>query len=272
MSQHEEYFVLGTSLYTRYNLAQILYAQSLRDGEEQPSCLDKACYQLQGGVTALHDFATNLEKLSVLLALYEKSDKRCLAQILLEDAQGLTPLDLALRNDRAKCIELMLQKLTMLPDLKLSKQFYTKFAMFFMRDSKAFYKYLDTCFFQTTQMLNNTKMLLKSSEDPLIIAHNSCILDLQFRDEHTNPPKQIVNDYKKQISRINTMYQDFYSSAHITGLKNYNDQHLEETEKERIVEIKVVEFDWVLSGPHADHFMKSVSECESTDIFSLLTV
>ena len=60
-----------------------------------------------------------------------------------------------------------------------------------MRDMKSFYKYLDTCFFQTTQMRNNSRLLLKSSDDPLILAHNCSIIDKRFRDEHTNPPRHM---------------------------------------------------------------------------------
>ena len=70
--------------------------------------MDKACYQLQGGITALHDFAMNLEQLTDLLTLYEEKDKRCLAYILMPDDNGETPLDIALHHDRVKNIEVML--------------------------------------------------------------------------------------------------------------------------------------------------------------------
>ena len=95
-------------MFTRYTIAQILYAQGLRAFEERPNYMEKACYQLHGGVTAIHDFAMNLEQLTDLLTLYEEKDKRCLAFILLPDDNGQTPLDIALQNDRVKNIEVML--------------------------------------------------------------------------------------------------------------------------------------------------------------------
>ena len=46
----------------------------------------------------------------------------------------------------------------------------------------------------------------------------------------------------------------------------------EDTEKERIVEIKTIEFDWVFSTDYAGHFMKSIAECSNMELFQLLIV
>ena len=67
MNSTEEYFVVGQTLHLRYNLAQILYAQGLRNKEERLCRMEKICYQLHGGTTALHDFALNLPTLTKIL-------------------------------------------------------------------------------------------------------------------------------------------------------------------------------------------------------------
>ena len=69
--------------------------------------------------------------------------------MLLPNELGKTPLDLAIEHDLVKNIEVMLLKLSLLPNFRLSKLLYDKFPIFFKKDMRAFYKYLDTCFFKT---------------------------------------------------------------------------------------------------------------------------
>ena len=74
MNSTEEFFVLGSRVHVRYNLAQIIYAHGLRRGEERIALMEKAYYQLSGGRTTLHDFALNLPLLQQVLNLYEQLD------------------------------------------------------------------------------------------------------------------------------------------------------------------------------------------------------
>ena len=44
MNSSEEFFVLGSRVHMRYNLAQIIYAHGLKQGEEEVNEIDKCCY------------------------------------------------------------------------------------------------------------------------------------------------------------------------------------------------------------------------------------
>ena len=70
MNCSEEFIVIGSRFYLRYNLAHTMYAHDLRRGKEGVHLMHKACYQLTGGRSTLHDFALNLETLKKLLELY----------------------------------------------------------------------------------------------------------------------------------------------------------------------------------------------------------
>ena len=112
-------------------------------------------------------------------------------------------------------------------------------------------------------MRYNSKLLLKSHDDPLIIAHNCSIIDKRFRDEHTNSPKQQENKTQfvghtvTESPSTPSRRSNFYSSGTKWGRKSSQVEiskllHHEAGEKERIVEIKTIEFDWVFTTEYAD--------------------
>ena len=283
MNGSEEYFVVGQTLHLRYNLAQILYAHGLRNKEERLVRMEKICYQLNGGTTALHDFALNLPTLTKILQQYEEQDKRCLCHVLLPNELGKTPLDLAIEHDLVKNIEVMLLKLSLLPNFRLSKLLYKKFPIFFKKDMRAFYKYLDTCFFKTVQMKSNNKLHLNSSDDPYIIAHNSSLIDREFRLKYTQntPPKHGPNALTTSQhggailvldEQSTTRLNDPFSMSMFQPVPVEEEVPLQEREKERLVEIKSIEFDWVFATQYADQFMTSIAESQNMELFQLLII
>ena len=89
----------------------------------------------------------NKRALSRVLELFEAKDKRCISHLLLQDNQGRTPIDIVIENDLVKSMEIMLLKLSSMPNFRVSKLLFDKFPFFFRKDNRAFYRYLDTCFF-----------------------------------------------------------------------------------------------------------------------------
>ena len=91
--------------------------------------------------------------------------------------EGSTAMDIAIQRDMVKNVELMVQKLALLPNFRLSNSLYTHFPTFFCKDLRTFFQYLDTYFFRTIQMQQNNKLLLNSEEDLYIFAHNSSLIN-----------------------------------------------------------------------------------------------
>jgi len=83
------------------------------------------------------------EKLKQVLELFE-SQPLFYSMLLLEDNDGITPLDYAIDNNSSKIIELILTYLLKLERFTLSKVFYKKFPILFKMNLKAFDKYLNS--------------------------------------------------------------------------------------------------------------------------------
>ena len=206
--------------------------------------------------SALYDYLDDFDNLSKVLALFEH-DTIYYSMIVLENKDNKTPLDIAIENNSAKVIELMLNMLIKIEHFSYSSLLYKKFGVMFRMNLKAFEKYLNTCYFVTYQMKWITKISLKADET-IREAHPSCILDKEF--------------YKKY--NIGGVNQDKHYKANEVVPAQVVDQPPGQKPKDQDKETKLkrvsvrgIEFDWIFCTPEGASFLKDLSETENVNIF-----
>jgi hypothetical protein len=130
----------------------------------------------------IHYFALDSDILPLILDYMEENRPGYLMGILMPNNQGRSALDITIENESPKNTELLLLKLLNFPDQKLSHLFYDKFAVLFKMNIKAFNLYLNTCFFQTSQMKFIKQLQFSSKLDPLMLPYHTAIIDQTFVD------------------------------------------------------------------------------------------
>lgn len=79
----------------------------------------------------------------------------------------------------------MLRFLSHVKNGDYSRQLYEKFPDILKLGLKSFHRYLETCMFHTSQMLNAKYFSMKSKEDVVLVVTSSCIIDRKFMEKHT---------------------------------------------------------------------------------------
>jgi hypothetical protein len=85
----------------------------------------------------------------MLLEMFEDENPSRFVDILIRNFEEKSALDIAIEAEAAKNVDLMLNKLCMLPNISFSRQIYKKFPALFDMGLKSFEAYLETCLFQT---------------------------------------------------------------------------------------------------------------------------
>ena len=232
----------------------------------------KIVYYLNKNSVAF-DYLDDHEKLNKILDVF-KNQPIYYSMLILENHQGKTALDIAIENNSAKIIEIILNSLLCLDHFSLSKMIYRKFSVLFQMNLKAFEKYLNTCFFETQQMASITKAKLGKDEDTIRENYTCCILDKEFYIKYEIG--KIGSDEANKLERVKS--NAIAPLDRSQTLNNSTDQLLDksadytgafEEDKSRLkrVQIKGVEFDWIFNTPEGHEFLKNLSETTNIEIF-----
>lgn len=129
--------------------------------------------------SVVFDYVDDYDNLQKVLDIFEDSPLYYI-MLVLENNEGKSPLQLAIENNSARIIELMLNKLLKLGHFSLSSKIFTNFSTLFKLNLRSFERYLNSCYFVTEQMKSINKLDLQENEET-IRSHFTCsILDIEF--------------------------------------------------------------------------------------------
>jgi hypothetical protein len=224
--------------------------------------------------SVVFDYIDDYESLKKILDIFEDTPLYYV-MLVLEDNSGKSPLQLAIENNSARIIELMLNCLLKLGHFSLSRKIYTDFPTLFKMNLRSFEKYLNSCYFVTEQMKSINKLDLPEAQDT-IREHFTCsILDVEFYKKYGVPDKD-GNAFGKEnaeVKKNQVAPSERPGSKAVDKPGNENDQG-EESDGEignvfeedehllKRVSIKGIEFDWIFSGDKALELLKNLSESE----------
>ena len=222
------------------------------------------------------DYIDDYDKLKAVLDIFETTPLYYI-MLVLENSQGKSPLQLAIDNNSARIIEMMLNCLLKLGHFSLSRKIFTNFSTLFKMNLRSFEKYLNTCYFETEQMRSINKLDLPESQGT-IREHFACsILDVEFYKKYGVPDKD-GKVYGKEENEVKKN-QVAPSERPYTGDKALSNRDDEDSDEEAVnvfeedenllkrVAIKGIEFDWIFMGDQAKTFLKDLSDSENINIF-----
>jgi len=227
------------------------------------------------------DYIDNYENLKSVLAIFE-NDPLYYIMLVLENNEGKTPLQLAIDNNSARIIELMLNCLLKLGHFSISKKIFHNFSSLFKMNLRSFEKYLNSCYFVTEQMKSINKVDLKSPDT--IRDHYTCsILDKEFYKNYKVPDKDgnVIGreDEEKDIKKNQvapsekpgSFIQGDHSQSHDVAAFENTDEKLNVFDEEenilKRVSIKGIEFDWIFQGENCDRFLKDLCGSSNINLF-----
>lgn len=104
------------------------------------------------GNTITHLYSIDFDPLSIMLEYMKDKNKYMLTSILMKNNNGETPIDVALKFESQKTVNLLFNSLAELKDGNYSRLIHSKFDKLLDMNLISFHEYLDSCYFQTTQM------------------------------------------------------------------------------------------------------------------------
>lgn len=96
------------------------------------------------GNTILHLYAIDAAPLERMLEFIKDNRKSLLTCILMKNNKGLTPIDVALKYESQKTVNLLFQALSELTDGSYSRLIYEKFNKLISMGLISFHQYLDS--------------------------------------------------------------------------------------------------------------------------------
>lgn len=99
--------------------------------------------QIEGN-TILHLYSIDIVPLSLMLNYMENENPNMLNSILIKNNKGQTPIDVALKFDSQKTINLLFTYLAKLTDGSYSRLIYSRFHKLLDTGLLSFYEYLDS--------------------------------------------------------------------------------------------------------------------------------
>ena len=167
--------------------------QSLLDGrtiynertENDKLSAQQMLIQIEGN-TILHLYSVDFVPLKMMLNYMENCKPNMLNSILMKNNKGQTPIDLAIKFESMKTINLLLLYLAKLKDASFSRLLQGKFNKLLSLNLISFHSYLDSCFFQTIQMKGIKFLSLKQDYEKQMFTHKSCLIDESFLKLNTN--------------------------------------------------------------------------------------
>lgn len=140
------------------------------------------------GKTLFHLFALNFKMLSMVVEEIKKEDseddpnplKAILFSAIYPDNTGVSPFDIAIKNQSPKNIELMLEMLISLEEYSLSKFIKKHIPKLFSMQLKVFEKYLESCFFKHKSMQDTKTLKWIYEENEAFVDHHTSYLGEEF--------------------------------------------------------------------------------------------
>lgn len=156
---------------------------------------DPNAFYLLEGSTVLHSFANNYKNLEFLLEEFQKTNPKLLNMLLLKNSLGLNVLQVALKHENSRCVNLILEKLTQIQmnNIHALKENFEQ-----LLNYSGFEEYLRLCFFSNKQMKSKLTFCRKehSDEDSSYIdTHDTSFIDKEFYHkfmDETQPSKQVI--------------------------------------------------------------------------------
>ena len=227
----------------------------------------------------LFDFILEDDKLGKVLELLEE-EPLYLTMILTPGKKKKTPLDQAIENNSPKVVELFLKSLLKLSDFKLSTAFQHQFGELFDMGVDAFRLYLNLCYFSTEQMKLMKRIKTGGSEEKERYASVSSILGEKltknFYTNKSEEKREIKDDGEKNFDDSSNEINEKDSETLVSDVAIIDDiqeeEELEQKEsqgKELRVEVKAVEFDWVLSQKQGGPFLDKLRRTKNLAYFEI---
>ena len=280
----DETLVLANgSLYSVYSY-QDVYFRTEKDTYATKRA--DACKYFVDRKSVISDFVMEDDKLAKILDLL-KEDPLMYLMILMPDNKGVTPLDEAIENNSPRIVEMFLNHLRDVSEFKLSKMVYLRFIDLFDMGIEAFRNFLSICYFTTEQMDMMKKMESSGKDGTLRWSADSSILSEKFNKVFLKD-KKIKDDSKKteqqQLAEENKLDE---SIGHSDGDDDKDDETLMSDVSipeindesafnfdtsiavEKRVEVKAIEFDWILKSHEGEEFLQRLSETDNLEYFQI---
>ena len=190
-----------------------------------------------------------------ILDEYERFHPEYLTNILLENNQGKSPLELAIERKSLKCVDIMLNLLSKKEHKRNSKLLSMWFSKLLEFNLKSFYDYLESCIIQTNEMKNTKNLNLKLNMSNSILPHHCSLIESLFIKKYWKDDRNI-----DEIDNI-SLYQ-----------RSQNKSNQENKANLTIIEIKAIPFEWIFESEGRRNFIASLHNCDDLDIFSLQIV
>ena len=147
MTYNEDIFIFDRDMITKETFIEVSsYDDYLQNGHsitKKNINLERIRFQVDNN-TMIHYFALDYDILSLVVDYMEEHRSGYLSAILMPNSKGKSALDITIDSESPKNAELMLRKLLLFSDQKLSHLIYNKFTQLLRMDIKAFYEYLES--------------------------------------------------------------------------------------------------------------------------------
>lgn len=237
-----------------------------------------ACKYFIDRRSVVSDFVMDDDKLSKILELIQ-SDPIYYTMILTRNKFGKCPLEEAIENNSPKIVELFLSALSEVRDFKLSKAIYHRFEEMFEMGIDAFRSFLRVCYFQTEQMKMFKKMNTQGKDGVMLFPSESSLMSDKFNQIFLTK-RQIEKEENEEDSKSNSEIKedsdDFRDDETLISDISIPDMNAKSTDKnksgsavEKRVEVKAIEFDWLLTTKDGERFLEHLS---NTDVLSYFEI
>jgi hypothetical protein len=280
ISNDETMILLGDAIRSSFSY-QDIYFRTKKD-QIATQRID-ACKYFIDRKSVVSDFVMDDNKLYRILELF-KEEPIYFTMILTKNNEGLTPIEEAMDNNSPKIVELFLNALTEIPDFRLSSALYHRFDDLFDMGVEAFRSFLRICYFQTDQMKMMKKMDTKGKDGVLRFFSNSSLLGSKFNeifltkldeekkegdelDEDSDSKGSENEDNNSEDERDDeTLMSDISIPEIEDNLLKLSDSS---TSVERRVEVKSIEFDWILSTKDGERFLEHLAQTDNLAYFEI---
>jgi hypothetical protein len=144
MNCDEDKYIHVNWLYEQFSYADIAIRL-----EENEHLLNNLTFSSHYGNSIFHEHALNYSVLSKILEQIGERDQMQYLMLLQKNYQNKSAVDIAIGKSNVKCMEIMLEKLSELPDLMLSDHFIDYYSKLMNLGIKSFDTFLETSFFRT---------------------------------------------------------------------------------------------------------------------------
>ena len=241
-----------------------------------------ACKYFIDRSSVVSDFVMEDDKLIKIFELM-RDEPLYYTMILTKNNKGISPLEEAIDNNSPKIVELMLASLAEIPEFKLSNAIYHKFEQLFDMGIDAFRGFLKICYFETGQTKMMKKMDTKGRDGIILDYSNSSLLSERFnnifltRKQHDQPG--LDEDEEEEDNKSENEGEDESDEREVETLisdisiPDIDDQLVGRSDSslavEKRVEVKAIEFDWLLTTKDGERFLEALSETEVLSFFEI---